>query len=61
MGGLDKSIFSPLLFIAGIVMFFASLHLIRGIGQWHGRFAKHVLVEVGGRLTLRQAQGPDAG
>lgn len=47
MGGLDKSIFSPLLFIAGIVMFFASLHLIRGIGQWHGRFAKHVLVEVG--------------
>jgi hypothetical protein len=45
MGSLDPVVFSPLLFIVGIVMFFASLHIIRAIGQWHARFAKHVLVE----------------
>ncbi len=45
MGSLDPVVFSPLLFIGGIVMFFASLHIIRAVGQWHARFAKHVLVE----------------
>jgi uncharacterized membrane protein len=39
--------YSPLVFVSGIVLYFASLHLIRAIGQWHGRFAKHVLVKAG--------------
>ena len=43
-GGL---VMSPLLFVAGVLGFFASLHLIRFIGRWHGRFAKHLLVESG--------------
>ena len=43
-GGLAMS---PLLFVAGVLGFFASLHLIRFIGRWHGRFAKHLLVESG--------------
>jgi len=43
-GGLAMS---PLLFVAGVLGFFASLHLIRLIGRWHGRFAKHLLVESG--------------
>jgi uncharacterized membrane protein len=47
MGSLDPAIASPILFIAGILLLFSSLHLIRAIGQWHGRFAKHVLVEAG--------------
>lgn len=45
MGGLDPAIASPILLISGILLLFSSLHLIRAIGQWHGRFAKHVLVE----------------
>jgi ABC-type multidrug transport system fused ATPase/permease subunit len=45
MGSLDPAIASPILFISGIFLLFSSLHLIRAIGQWHGRFAKHVLVE----------------
>lgn len=47
MGGLDPSVFSPVLLIGGIVLLFSSLHVIRSIGRWHGRFAKHVLVESG--------------
>ena len=43
-GGLAMS---PLLFVAGVLGFFASLHLVRLIGRWHGRFAKHLLVESG--------------
>lgn len=43
-GGLAMS---PLLFVAGVLGFFASLHLIRFIGRWHGRLAKHLLVESG--------------
>ena len=45
MGGLDPAIASPILLISGILLLFSSLHLIRAIGQWHARFAKHVLVE----------------
>ena len=47
MGSLDPAIASPILFIAGTLLLFSSLHLVRAIGQWHGRFAKHVLVQVG--------------
>ncbi len=34
----------PLLFAAGVVILFGSLHLARGIGMVHGRLAKHLLV-----------------
>lgn len=34
-----------LLFVAGVVLLFATLHLARGIGLLHGRFAKHLLVK----------------
>jgi len=35
----------PLLFVVGILMLFATLHLARGIGKLHGLFAKHLLVK----------------
>jgi len=35
----------PLLFVAGFVLLFATLHLARGIGRLHGQFAKHLLVK----------------
>lgn len=35
----------PLLFVAGVVLLFATLHLVRGIGRLHGQFAKHLLVK----------------
>ena len=44
-GVFDSIAFSPLLMLTGIALLFTSLHVIRGIGQWHGRFAKHMLVE----------------
>ena len=44
-GSMDPAVASPILFVSGILLLFSSLHLIRAIGQWHGRFAKHVLVE----------------
>ena len=44
-GSMDPAVASPILFVTGILLLFSSLHLIRAIGQWHGRFAKHVLVE----------------
>ena len=47
MGGIDPAIASPFLLLGGILLLFSSLHLLRAIGQWHGRFAKHVLVESG--------------
>ena len=47
MGSLDPAVASPILFIGGILLFFASLHVVRFIGRWHGRFAKHLLVESG--------------
>jgi len=45
--GMDPVFATPVLFVAGVVLLFVSLHLVRAIGQWHGRFAKHVLVESG--------------
>lgn len=35
----------PLLFVLGIVLLFATLHIARGIGRLHGLFAKHLLVK----------------
>ena len=35
----------PLVVLAGVLMLFATLHLARGIGRLHGRFAKHLLVK----------------
>ncbi|MEO6365600.1 MAG: sensor domain-containing protein [Luteimonas sp.] len=34
----------PLLFVGGVVLLFATLHIARGIGQLHGLFAKSLLV-----------------
>ena len=47
MGVLDPAIAAPFLFVGGVLLLFVSLHLFRSIGRWHGRFAKHVLVESG--------------
>lgn len=46
-GSLDPAIASPFMFAGGIILLFVSLHVIRFIGKWHGRFAKQVLVEYG--------------
>ena len=35
----------PLLFVSGILLLFATLHLARGVGKLHGLFAKHLLVK----------------
>ncbi len=35
----------PLVFVFGVVLLFATLHLARGIGYVHGQFAKHLLVK----------------
>lgn len=35
----------PLLFVAGILLLFVALHVVRGIGRLHGLFAKHLLVK----------------
>ena len=35
----------PLLFVGGVILLFATLHLARGIGRLHGAFAKHLLVK----------------
>ncbi len=35
----------PLLFVAGFVMLFVTLHIARGLGMLHGMFAKHLLVK----------------
>ncbi len=35
----------PLVFATGVVLLFATLHLVRGIGYLHGQFAKHLLVK----------------
>ncbi len=34
----------PLLFVAGFLLLFVTLHIARGIGKLHGQFAKHLLV-----------------
>lgn len=36
----------PLVFIAGILLLFVTLHVARGIGYLHGQFAKHLLVKI---------------
>ena len=46
-GSLDPAIASPFMFVGGILLFFAGLHIVRFIGRWHGRFAKHMLVPSG--------------
>jgi hypothetical protein len=35
---------TPLLVVVGVLMFFATLHLARGVGRLHGALAKHMLV-----------------
>jgi hypothetical protein len=30
--------------VCGIVMLFATLHIVRGLGYLHGQIAKHLLV-----------------
>jgi hypothetical protein len=36
----------PFAFACGVVLLFATLHLLRGIGKVHGSIAKHLLVKV---------------
>ncbi len=36
----------PLVFIAGVLLLFVTLHVARGIGYLHGQFAKHLLVKI---------------
>ena len=47
MGSLNPAVAAPVLLVVGIGLFFISLHVVRFIGRWHGRFAKHLLVESG--------------
>ena len=35
----------PLVFVGGIVLLFATMHIARGIGRLHGLLAKHLLVK----------------
>lgn len=35
----------PLVFVAGVLLLFAMLHVARAIGQLHGQLAKHLLVK----------------
>lgn len=35
----------PLLFVAGVLLLFVTLHVARGLGTLHGRLAKHLLVK----------------
>jgi hypothetical protein len=35
----------PLCFIGGVVVLFATLHLVRAVGYLHGQLAKHMLVK----------------
>ncbi|HPN78954.1 sensor domain-containing protein [Dokdonella sp.] len=35
----------PLVFVGGVLLLFAMLHLARGIGHLHGQLAKHLLVK----------------
>lgn len=37
----------PLVFVGGVVLLFATLHLARGVGAMHGQIAKHMLVRSG--------------
>jgi hypothetical protein len=52
--GMDNGVFGtslgyvglPLVFLAGVLLLFVTLHLARGIGYLHGQFAKHLLVKI---------------
>ena len=35
----------PIVFVSGVILLFATLHLARGIGRMHGLLAKHLLVK----------------
>jgi ATP/ADP translocase len=35
---------TPLLTVIGVVLLFATLHFVRGVGKMHAQFAKHLLV-----------------
>jgi hypothetical protein len=35
----------PLLSVVGVLLLFVTLHIVRGLGRLHGRFAKHLLVK----------------
>ena len=35
---------APVLCLLGLLLFFALLHVVRGLGQLHGLLAKHLLV-----------------
>jgi uncharacterized membrane protein len=35
----------PLVFLAGFLLLFVTLHITRFIGKWHGQLAKHLLVK----------------
>ncbi|MGY3264115.1 sensor domain-containing protein [Lysobacter sp. HA35] len=35
----------PFVFVGGVFLLFATLHLARGVGRLHGQIAKHMLVE----------------
>jgi uncharacterized membrane protein len=35
----------PLVFVAGFLLLFVTLHVARFIGKWHGQLAKHLLVK----------------
>ncbi len=37
---------SPLVFVAGVLLLFILLHVVRGIGYLHGQLAKHLLVKL---------------
>jgi uncharacterized membrane protein len=51
--GMDNGVFGtslgylglPLVFVAGVLLLFVTLHMARGIGYLHGQFAKHLLVK----------------
>jgi len=36
---------TPLLALIGVVLLFATMHVARFIGEWHGQLAKHLLVK----------------
>ncbi len=38
----------PFALLGGVLLFFAMLHLARGVGWMHGHLAKHLLVKLGG-------------
>lgn len=41
----------PLVFVGGVVLLFATLHLARGVGWLHGQIAKNLLVKMSGQAA----------